>query len=196
MNSNEPCGACVDGTMRTYCTKRVGHTDLAKRYLRCDLCGATDVEVTHVPRRRPTGLLNKVNSTLGQIATPASNAVMANSIPDHSRLHPMTAKVSPLEFQAEWLCLSTRKLLQWIASGICPAPQIIDAYARWLRVDLDEWETARFPKSAPPTEAEMRQIRLAVISEELARQEELRAAAASRRVPPPPPHDFSMEGQA
>lgn len=81
----------------------------------------------------------------------------------------MAAKVSPRDFRCDWLGIPTRKLLKWIASGVCPAPFVVDATARWHAADLEKWEASGFPRSEPPTVEALHSIRCAILAEELAR---------------------------
>ena len=54
MQSLDRCPECGRGVLSIYKTRRVAHTDRAKRYLKCDRCGETALEIIRAgpPRRR------------------------------------------------------------------------------------------------------------------------------------------------
>ena len=80
----------------------------------------------------------------------------------------MATKVSPREFQRDWLCLPTRKLLAWIANGVCPAPYTLDAMARWDAAVLEKWEDDGHRRCEPPSAESLHNIRVAILAEEIA----------------------------
>ena len=69
MRSKDPCDRCDTGHMLAYCTRTIAGCEFGKRFLKCNSCGNTGVEIFEQPKRRETSVPDLVHSPIEMVGT-------------------------------------------------------------------------------------------------------------------------------